>query len=187
MSTTPARKPNANRRSLVSPGGAPPRSPTPSRDTMVSGIPVASVGNASVIGRRHTIREGLPGHVSQGSLSSLRTGISARSAAKRASISGNMDDTAAELLEKNTMISELNQRIKKLEAEVAATHDSFGEQMQNLQARMEEAIEEAQKMEELLHTKDETIEGLEVSMTELDRRMRDQEAIYETEVSSIVN
>lgn len=141
---------------------------------------------SSPIGRRHTIREGLPGHVSQGSLSSLRTGISARSAVKRASISGavNMDDNTAELLEKDGIISDLTQRIKRIEANAAAAADNFQDQMQALQSRMEEAVDEATKMEDIIHSRDEMIEELESQITELDRRNRDQENIYETEASS---
>ncbi|KAF8422706.1 hypothetical protein EV426DRAFT_163669 [Tirmania nivea] len=181
MSSHPARKPNANvanRRSLA-PLSAPPRSPTPSRDSLGSNIPVAS----SPIGRRHTIREGLPGHVSQGSLSSLRTGISARSAVKRASISGavNMDDNTAELLEKDGIISDLTKRIKKIETNAATAADNFQDQMQALQTRMEEAVDEATKMEDIIHSRDEIIEELESQIKELDRRNRDQENIYETE------
>ncbi|KAF8459354.1 hypothetical protein BGX38DRAFT_1138183 [Terfezia claveryi] len=181
MSSQTARKPNANvanRRSLA-PLSAPPRSPTPSRDSLGSNIPVSS----SPIGRRHTIREGLPGHVSQGSLSSLRTGISARSAVKRASMSGavHMDDNTAELLEKDGIISDLTQRIKKIEASAAAAADNFQDQMQALQSRMEEAVDEATKMEDIIHSRDEAIEELESQIVELDRRNRDQEHIYETE------
>ncbi|RPB29606.1 hypothetical protein L211DRAFT_844568 [Terfezia boudieri ATCC MYA-4762] len=181
MSSQTARKPNANvanRRSLA-PLSAPPRSPTPSKDSLGSNIPVAS----SPIGRRHTIREGLPGHVSQGSLSSLRTGISARSAVKRASISGavHMDDNTAELLEKDGIISDLTQRIKRIEANAAAAADNFQDQKQALQSRMEEAVDEATKMEDIIHSRDETIEELESQIVELDRRNRDQEHIYETE------
>lgn len=140
---------------------------------------------SSPIGRRHTIREGLPGHVSQGSLSSLRTGISARSAVKRASISGavNIDDNTAELLEKDGIISDLTQRIKRIEVNAATAADNFQDQMHALQTRMEEAVDEATKMEDIIHSRDEMIEELESQIKEFDRRNRDQENIYETEVS----
>lgn len=169
--------------------GAPPRSPTPSRESLGSSIPVASNSSSNsssggAIGRRHTIREGLPNHVSQGSLASLRGGVGARSAMKRASVSGNIaiDDTAVELLEKDAIISDLNQRMKRLEANAAAAADNFADQIQSLQTRMEEAVDEATKMEDLLHSRDDIVEDLESQIRDLDRRIRDQENIYETEV-----
>ncbi|KAF8464410.1 hypothetical protein BDZ91DRAFT_795643 [Kalaharituber pfeilii] len=179
MSTaTPARKPTstANRKSLIG-TGAPPRSPTPSRDTLSS----ATNGTAGLIGRRHTVREGplTNGHASQGSISSLRNGVSARSAVKRPSISGPVDD--AQLLEKDAIISELRQKVAKLEANAEAAMESFTDQMKSLQTRMEEAIEEASKMEELLHSKDEVIEQLQNQEKDIQRSKREQENIYDAE------
>lgn len=162
---------------------APPRSPTPSRESLGSGIPVASHGSStgSVIGRRHTIRDG--GHASHGSLSSLRAGASARSAMKRSSISGNIDDAE---LEKDAIISDLTQKVKSLEANAQATAENFADQVKSLQSRTEEAVDEATRMEEQLHSRDEEIEGLQAQIKDLERKNRDQEHIYEAEVSSFV-
>ena len=158
--------------------GAPPRSPTPSREALGSGIPVASHSSStgSAIGRRHTIREGLAPH---GSLSSLRSGASTRSALKRSSISGNVDDAE---LEKDATISELTQRVKSLEANAQAAAENFADQVRALQSRTEEAVDEATRMEEQLHSKDEEIEGLQAQIMDLERKNRDQENIYEAEV-----
>lgn len=164
----------------------PPRSPTPSRESLGSGIPVASHSSSSssttgsAIGRRHTIREGLPGHSPHGSLSSLRAGASARSVLKRSSISGNVDDTE---LEKDATISDLTQRVKSLEANAQAAAENFADQVKALQSRTEEAVDEATRMEEQLHSKDEEIEGLQAQIKDLERKNRDQEHIYEAEVS----
>lgn len=92
-----------------------------------------------------------------------------------------MDDNTAELLEKDGIISDLTQRIKRIEANAAAAADNFQDQKQALQSRMEEAVDEATKMEDIIHSRDETIEELESQIVELDRRNRDQEHIYETE------
>ena len=94
-----------------------------------------------------------------------------------------MDDNTAELLEKDGIISDLTQRIKRIEANAAVAADNFQDQMQALQSRMEEALDEATKMEDIIHSRDESVEELESQIAELDRRNRDQENIYETEVS----
>ena len=96
-----------------------------------------------------------------------------------------MDDNTAELLEKDGIISDLTQTIKRAEANAAAAADNFQDQMQALQSRMEEAVDEAAKMDDIIHSRDDMIEELESQIKELDRRNRDQGNIYETEVSSL--
>ncbi|KAI5807490.1 hypothetical protein DFH27DRAFT_608259 [Peziza echinospora] len=179
MSAIPARKPNPGRRSIHSP--APPnRSPTPSRDT--TSIPVAN--GSTAIGRRHTIREGpngapfANGHVPNGSISSLRNGISARSAVKRPSVSGGLDDGE---LEKDLIIADLRQKVSKLESTAETAAVEFAESMKAMQKRTEEAIEEAAKLEELLHSKDDQLEDLEIQVKDLQRGKRDRASIHDAE------
>ena len=96
-----------------------------------------------------------------------------------------MNDSAGELLEKEGIILQLRQKVAKLEAAAEQAETSFEDQMKALQGRMEEAVDEASRMEETLHGKDEVIEELEGEVKELKREKRDMENIFDAEVGLI--
>src|SRR5690606_18875671 len=112
--------------------------------------------------RRHTIREGpnsssyIGGHSSTGSISSLRTGLSARSAVKRQSVSGignggsSVGIDEAELLERDAQISELRHKVARLEGDMETAASEYQEEIQALRIRAEEAVDESVRLEDLV-------------------------------------
>ncbi|KAI1336330.1 hypothetical protein F5Y15DRAFT_212308 [Xylariaceae sp. FL0016] len=119
---------------------------------------------------------------------SIRTGtpVSARAAASHRttsslSISRSADDEAARA-ETIALIDDLKDRLQKSDA-VSEQHRKQGEV---LQARLDEALTEQAKLEERVHEHEEQIETLRNEKRDAARQMREMEAIYEAERSSMM-
>ncbi|KAI0185892.1 hypothetical protein EV127DRAFT_192637 [Xylaria flabelliformis] len=117
---------------------------------------------------------------------SFRTGtpVSARAAAHRTSsslsISSRIDaDTRAETI---ALIEDLKERLHK--ADAAAEQNR--KQAEVLQSRLDESLKEQAKLEESAHENEEQIEALRNEKREAARQMREMEAIYEAERSSMM-
>lgn len=80
------------------------------------------------------------------------------------------------------MLDDLKERLAK--AETAS--EDFRKQAEVLQARLDEATQEQVKYEEKCHETEEQIEALQNEKREATRKIRELEAIYETEHSAMV-
>ncbi|KAF8254114.1 hypothetical protein K440DRAFT_533004 [Wilcoxina mikolae CBS 423.85] len=166
--TTTTRKPpptsNVNRRSQP-PGVASPgrQSPAPAAP---SSIPTSGIA------RRNTIREG--GHRPTGSISG--SPLSARSAVKTRPLSS--DETE---FENAAILEDIRSRLAKSESAAEAAAEEYAKQIKALQMRLDEAQADYARIEDHLHSKDETIDDLEMQIKDLTRSKRDQENIYEAE------
>ncbi|KAG0634593.1 hypothetical protein HOY80DRAFT_894649 [Tuber brumale] len=146
----------------------PARSPTPNSSGPAAGPPNGAV-------RRNTLRdrELSSGNPSRNSTSSP---LSARSAAKRpSSNSSDADFEGAAILE------DLRSRLAQSESAAEAAAEEYAKQVKALQIRLEEALGEQMRMEEVCHAKDEVIENFEIQIKDLTRAKRDQDNIYEAE------
>ncbi|KAI1194419.1 hypothetical protein F5X97DRAFT_327591 [Nemania serpens] len=117
---------------------------------------------------------------------SIRTGtpVSARAAAHRASsslsISTRADaDARAETV---ALIEDLKERLHKADT----TSEQYRRQGEVLQSRLDETLKEQAKQEERAHENEEHIEALRNEKRETARQMREMEAIYEAERSSMM-
>ncbi|KAI1756070.1 hypothetical protein F4782DRAFT_484687 [Xylaria castorea] len=112
------------------------------------------------------------------------TPVSARAAAHRTSsslsISSRVDDDAR--AETVALIEDLKERLHR--ADVTAEQNR--KQAEVLQSRLDEALKEQVKLEESAHENDEQIETLRNEKREAARQMREMEAIYEAERSSMM-
>lgn len=145
------------------------RSPTPTS----IGAPSSS-SSAAAPARRNTLRDSGPG----AHRNSISSPLSARAAAKRSSELVSESD-----LENAAIMEDLRSRLAQSESAAEAAAEEYAKQVKALQIRLEEALAEQIKMEEVSHAKDEVIEGMELQIKELTRAKRDQENIYEAEVS----
>ncbi|KAI1270225.1 hypothetical protein F5Y18DRAFT_367583 [Xylariaceae sp. FL1019] len=148
---------------------------TPSRpplrtNTTPSGIPAAHATTNGTPSRTRSIRAGTP--------------VSARAAAHRStsslSISSSIDAEAR--AETVALIDDLKERLHK--ADVAA--EQYRKQTEVLQSRLDEAVKEQAKLEERAHESEEQIEVFRNEKREAARQMREMEAIYEAERSSMM-
>ncbi|KAI0972426.1 hypothetical protein F4678DRAFT_60373 [Xylaria arbuscula] len=146
-----------------------PRASTPTSSSSAT----ASAANATTNGtptRTRSIRAGTP--------------VSARAAAHRASsslsISSRVDDNAR--AETVALIEDLKERLHKADA----ASEQYRKQGEVLQSRLDEALKEQAKLEERAHENDEQIETLRNEKREAARQMREMEAIYEAERSSMM-
>ncbi|KAI0522019.1 hypothetical protein F5B22DRAFT_595013 [Xylaria bambusicola] len=166
--------PSASGRVSSSDGNhAPAASRTPRASTPTSSASSATPANATTNGtptRTRSIRTGTP--------------VSARAAAHRTSsslsISRSADsDARAETI---ALIEDLKERLHK--ADVAS--EQYRKQAEVLQSRLDDALKEQAKLEEKAHENDEQIEALRNDKRETARQMREMEAIYEAERSSMM-
>ncbi|KAI0406554.1 hypothetical protein F4802DRAFT_558240 [Xylaria palmicola] len=117
---------------------------------------------------------------------SIRAGtpVSARAAAHRAtsslSISTRADAEAR--AETVSLIEDLKERLHNADA----TSEQYRKQAEVLQSRLDDALKEQAKLEERAHENDEQIETLRNEKREAARQMREMEAIYEAERSSMM-
>ncbi|KAK1979621.1 hypothetical protein LZ30DRAFT_596522 [Colletotrichum cereale] len=145
---------------LVSPARTPTRSSTPT---------------AATAARRAPARSGTP--------------VSARAAAtsRRDSIMGNSNNNGnteaeeAARAETVALLDDLKERLSK--AEVSS--DQYRKQVEVLQTRLDDAIKESSKLEEKVHETEEQIETLRNEKRDAAKKMREMEAIYEAERSSM--
>ncbi|KAI0479814.1 hypothetical protein F4859DRAFT_477442 [Xylaria cf. heliscus] len=118
---------------------------------------------------------------------SSRSGtVSARAAAHRASsslsISARAGADADARAETVALIEDLKERLHR--ADTAS--EQYRKQAEVLQSRLDEAVKEQAKLEEKAHENDEQIETLRNEKREAARQMREMEAIYEAERSSMM-
>ncbi|KAK1593348.1 uncharacterized protein LY79DRAFT_514518 [Colletotrichum navitas] len=171
MSAATAKKPPAagvGRVSSTDPATSPSASParTPTR---------SSTPTAATAARRAPARSGTP--------------VSARAAAasRRNSIMGNSNNSgnteAEEAVRAETvaLLDDLKERLSK--AEVSS--DQYRKQVEVLQTRLDDAIKESSKLEEKVHEAEEQIETLRKEKRDAAKKMREMEAIYEAERSSM--
>ncbi|KAI0451096.1 hypothetical protein F5B21DRAFT_488158 [Xylaria acuta] len=143
-----------------------PRASTPTSST----TPAANATANGTPTRTRSIRAGTP--------------VSARAAAHRASsslsISTRADaDARAETV---ALIEDLKERLHRADA----TSEQNRKQAEVLQSRLDDAVKEQAKLEERAHENDEQIETLRNEKREAARQMREMEAIYEAERSSMM-
>ncbi|KAJ3575002.1 hypothetical protein NPX13_g4176 [Xylaria arbuscula] len=151
---------------------APAASKTPRSSTPTSSAALANAANATTNGtptRTRSIRTNTP--------------VSARAAAHRASsslsISRSDSDSRAETV---ALIEDLKERLHK--ADLAS--EQYRKQAEVLQSRLDDALKEQAKLEEKTHENEEQIETLRNEKRETARQMREMEAIYEAERSSML-
>ncbi|CAO2654177.1 Nn.00g109100.m01.CDS01 [Neocucurbitaria sp. VM-36] len=111
--------------------------------------------------------------------------VSARSAAKRPAASSNLsngasqadatDDEARD--EQTAYLQDLKDRLQKAETEA----EERQKQVEVLNARLDDALQEQAKLEERAHEEEEKAESLENDKRELTRQHRELEGIYEAE------
>ncbi|GKT90926.1 M serotype protein [Colletotrichum tofieldiae] len=170
MSAATAKKPPAagvGRVSSTDPASSPSASParTPTR---------SSTPTAASAARRAPARSGTP--------------VSARAAAARrdsilsnSNNSGNAEAEEAARAETVALLDDLKERLSK--AEVSS--DQYRKQVEVLQTRLDDAITESSKLEEKVHEAEEQIETLRNEKRDAAKKMREMEAIYEAERSSM--
>ncbi|KAI1761613.1 hypothetical protein GGR53DRAFT_18810 [Hypoxylon sp. FL1150] len=113
------------------------------------------------------------------------TPMSARAAAHRTSSSlsisstnGNSDARAEAI----ATIEDLKERLQRADS----TSEQYRKQAEVLQSRLDDALKEQAKLEERVHESEEQIEALRNEKREAARQMREMEAIYEAERSSMM-
>ncbi|KAJ3945131.1 uncharacterized protein N0V96_005155 [Colletotrichum fioriniae] len=170
MSAATAKKPPAagvgrvsSTDSASTPSASPARTPTRS-----------STPTAASAARRAPARSGTP--------------VSARAAATRrdsvlSNSNGNGSSEAEEAARAETLalLDDLKERLSK--AEISS--DQYRKQVEVLQTRLDDAIKESSKLEEKVHETEEQIETLKNEKRDAAKKMREMEAIYEAERSSM--
>jgi chromosome segregation ATPase len=111
--------------------------------------------------------------------------VSARAAVRKPAAPSNLgsnasatdgsDEDARE--EQAAYLEDLKERLQKAEADAAERH----KQVEVLNARLDEALQEQAKLEERAHEEEEKVESLENVRRELTRQHRELEGIYEAE------
>ncbi|KAF1963571.1 hypothetical protein CC80DRAFT_486929 [Byssothecium circinans] len=148
--------------------GAANRTPTARASTPTS-------NSANGVARTRSVRSGVNG-----------TPVSARAAVRRPTHSSNLsmsssqveglDDEAARE-EAAAYMAELKDRLQKAENEAGERK----KQIEVLNARLDEALQEQMKLEERAHEEEEKVESLDNEKRELTRQQRELESIYEAE------
>ncbi|KAK1468889.1 hypothetical protein CMEL01_00656 [Colletotrichum melonis] len=170
MSAATAKKPPAagvgrvsSTDSASTPSASPARTPTRS-----------STPTAASAARRAPARSGTP--------------VSARAAATRrdsvlSNSNGNGSSEAEEAARAETLalLDDLKERLSK--AEISS--DQYRKQVEVLQTRLDDAIKESSKLEEKVHETEEQLESLKNEKRDAAKKMREMEAIYEAERSSM--
>jgi predicted nucleic acid-binding Zn-ribbon protein len=124
--------------------------------------------------RRNTMREGISHRPSI----SAGSPLSARGAVKTRPVSN--DETE---LENAAILEDLRSRLAKSESAAETAAQEYTKQIKALQQRLGEANADYVRIEDQMHAKDEATEQLEMQVKDLIRSKRDQENIYEAEVS----
>ncbi|KAK1971715.1 hypothetical protein LZ32DRAFT_520227 [Colletotrichum eremochloae] len=171
MSAATAKKPPAagvGRVSSTDPATSPSVSParTPTR---------SSTPTAATAARRAPARSGTP--------VSARAAVASRrdSVLGNSNNSGNTEAEEAARAETVALLDDLKERLSK--AEVSS--DQYRKQVEVLQTRLDDAIKESSKLEEKVHEAEEQIETLRKEKRDAAKKMREMEAIYEAERSSM--
>ncbi|KAI1483061.1 hypothetical protein F4774DRAFT_416651 [Daldinia eschscholtzii] len=147
---------------------------TPSKQTRAS-TPTSSTngtGTSNTPGRTRSTRGGTP--MSARAAATHRT----TSSLSISSTAGNAEARA----ETVALIEDLKERLQK--ADIAS--EQHKKQAEVLQTRLDDALKEQAKLEERVHESEEQIEALRNEKREAARQMREMEAIYEAERSSMM-
>ena len=80
-------------------------------------------------------------------------------------------------------MEDLRTRLSKSESAAEAAAAQYALQLKGLQQRLDETQADYDRIEEQMHSKDESVQALEMQIKDLTRSKRDQENIYEAEVS----
>ncbi|KAI1778031.1 hypothetical protein F4818DRAFT_438207 [Hypoxylon cercidicola] len=169
MSATPKRPLSAAQGRVASNENTPPSSRQPRASTPTS---TNGTATSSTPQRTRSIRGGTP--------------MSARAAATHratsslsiSSTNGNPDARAETI----ALIEDLKERLQRADA----TSEQYRKQAEVLQSRLDDALKEQAKLEESVHESEEQIEALRNEKREAARQMREMEAIYEAERSSMM-
>lgn len=94
---------------------------------------------------------------------------------------GSSEAEEAARAETVALLDDLKERLSK--AEISS--EQFRKQVEVLQTRLDDAIKESSKLEEKVHETEEQIETLKNEKRDAARQMREMEAIYEAERSSM--
>ncbi|TKW56515.1 hypothetical protein CTA1_2410 [Colletotrichum tanaceti] len=173
MSAATAKKPPAagvgrvsSTDSASSPSASPARTPTR------SSTPTAA--SAASAARRAPARSGTP--------ASARAAAARRdSVLSNGNGNGNAEAEEAARAETVALLDDLKERLSK--AEISS--DQYRKQAEVLQTRLDDAIKESSNLEEKVHETEEQIETLQNEKRDAAKKMREMEAIYEAERSSM--
>ena len=182
MSTVAAKKPPVTGRDPTSTltssssttSRATPRSSTPTSNAAAAG------GSPQNHARSRSFRAGTP--------VSARAAAGQRRESPLASANGPSSNTAtveaeeAARAETVALLDDLKGRLAKAET----TSEEYRKQAEVLQSRLDETVSEQVKYEEKCHEHEEQIEALQNEQREATRKIREMEAIYEAERSSMV-
>ena len=80
-------------------------------------------------------------------------------------------------MESSALVDDLKERLQQAEQ----ASEDYKKQVEVLQSRLDEAIQEQGKLEDKLHEEEERVEGLENEKRETVRQKREIETIYEAE------
>ncbi|KAI1812599.1 hypothetical protein GGS20DRAFT_557035 [Poronia punctata] len=174
--STVTKKPTPSGSTRVSPGESSTHTRSPSRSGRA-----ATPTSSSVTASNVSANGGTPTRTR-----SIRTGtpVSARAAAHRASSSLSISTVADADARAETvaLIDDLKDRLSKADA----GSEQYRKQAEVLQSRLDDALKEQAKLEERAHENEEQIETLRNEKREAARQMREMEAIYEAERSSMM-
>ncbi|CZT41177.1 uncharacterized protein RSE6_00890 [Rhynchosporium secalis] len=166
-SSTHGRKPSTDPTATASP---PPR---PARPTIPSTASATTTANG--VARSRSIRGASPVSA-RGSMQRPAAGASHLSSA-----STNYDADEEAHAETVAVLDDLKERLRKTEA----MSEQYQKQAQVLQSRLDEAVQEHEKLEDRIHESDERLEALENEKKDALRQKREMESIYEAERSSM--
>ncbi|KAG0652312.1 hypothetical protein D0Z07_1208 [Hyphodiscus hymeniophilus] len=147
---------------ITSPSRGPARSPTPSSSTTNGVARARSVRGGPVSARAAVQRPGAGA-----------SNLSTSSATSEAD-----DDARGEQV---ALLDDLKERLHKSES----ISEQFQKQAQILQARLDEALQEQERLEDKVHESEEKLETLENDKRDALRQRREMESIYEAERSSM--
>ncbi|KAM0333157.1 hypothetical protein ACHAQA_001817 [Verticillium albo-atrum] len=167
MSAATAKKPPAGVGRVASTDPAASPSSSPARSAHRSTPSVSGAGGAGAVSRTRSTRTGTPTRAAAG-----------RKDSPLGSSSDADQDARAELV---AQLDDLKERLSK--AEISA--EQYRKQAEVLQTRLDEALEESAKLEEKVHENEEQAETLRNEKRDAARQMREMEAIYEAERSSM--
>lgn len=184
MSTVAAKKPPVTGRdpnstltsSSTTPSRATPRSSTPTS----SAAAAAAGGSTQSHARSRSFRSGTP--VSARAAAGQRRESPLASANGPASNTATVEAEEAARAETVALLDDLKDRLAKAET----TSEDYRKQAEVLQSRLDETVSEQVKYEEKCHEHEEQIEALQNEQREATRKIREMEAIYEAERSSMV-
>ncbi|KIW05524.1 uncharacterized protein PV09_03405 [Verruconis gallopava] len=170
MATAPKKTPTSGTSGRNSPGNTP-TSPSPAPRRTGTGAAPSTPSNGVARARSVRTANGTP--------------VSARAMVKKPAGSSDLKNSTSAVgsadedarMESSALIDDLKDKLQR--AEQAA--EDYKKQVEVLQSRLDEAIQEQGKLEDRLHEEEERVEGLENERREVLRQKREIETIYETE------